>query len=118
MEHCPSHEKILDDISTLKTKTAFNSNMIESIDERITKHRENNNKLFEEIKESLSEIKGAIVGTFDRPGLKTLVYEHEEFLRPQKAAINSIINWIYKGIMLLSMSYLLYLIGIKHLIMS
>lgn len=108
-EKCSDHE--IGDIRTalfgtdkdfscgLVFKTTQAVNEIQALSKQITKHRETDRKDIEELKE-------AIMGTFDRPGLKTIVTDHDKFLEPMRKTNQDIINWVYKGAMVAGMLWL------------
>lgn len=107
MEHCPEHEKcILDNgkmDAELKFQKAYMETYFKANDERIARHKQDYQFSIDEILTSIQELKDSLLGTIDKKGLKTIVMEHEDFIKPQRESLQSIINWVYKGAMVCGM---------------
>lgn len=127
MSYCSSHEEFVKDLSAAKSDIGYLKNKDKEQDARIESHKKdrqreldehklNESSILSDINIALKEIKDAILGTTEKKGLKTLVMEHEDFIRPQRDSLNGLINWIYKGMMVAGMICLLYLVGFKHII--
>ena len=110
MEHCVSHEKCVDDISKINTQIALCNSSIDAQDERITKHKQDWTDVMSAFSVKLDRLYDAIIGTADKKGLKQMVDEHEAFLAPQRNAMNSIINGIYKASMVSGMVIMVWLL--------
>lgn len=108
---CEAHSTIVQKISELDTSNAVLKDRIADFDKRLFSHQRFNEATFNEIKELLGELKDAMVGTFEKKGLNKIVMEHDDFLRPIIASNQSLINWIYKALMVFGMSALLFLVS-------
>lgn len=110
-DKCADHDRCIGDIRMalfgtdgdiscgLVFKTTQAVNEIRALSTQITKHREVDRR-------DIEELKTAIMGTFEKPGIKTIVIDHEKFIEPMRKTNQDIINWIYKGAMIAGMLWL------------
>lgn len=114
MQHCDDHEGCMRDIRTalygngtpgtgISFKVTEMLNSVDLVGKRLTEHRRD-----------IQDLKDAILGTMDKKGIKTIVMEHEDYIKPQRDSWNGLINWIYKGMMVAGMIVLIWTISMGH----